>query len=110
MALVRPGRQIPDGHVRINGVRQDAPAKAVSAGDVLTISLERDVKVLRVLAPGARRGPYEEARLLYEDLTPPKAPAHEAGALSDAGSGRPTKKDRRDIDRWQNSDKWSGGN
>lgn len=43
---------VSEGHVRINGAQQDAPAKLVSSGDVLTIALERDVKVLKVLAPG----------------------------------------------------------
>jgi ribosome-associated heat shock protein Hsp15 len=57
------------GHVRLNGVRAAGPDKPVRPGDVLTIALERQVKVLRVVAPGGRRGPYEEARHLYEDLS-----------------------------------------
>lgn len=57
------------GHVRVNGVRVRVPARPVSSGDVLTIALERDVRVLRVVAPGARRGPYEEARGLFDDLS-----------------------------------------
>lgn len=57
-----------EGHVRINGVRHDSPSKSVTPGDVLTISLDRQVRVLKVLAPGERRGPFTEARLLYEDL------------------------------------------
>ena len=56
------------GHVRINGVREKAPGHGVKPGDVLTIALEREVKVLRILANGERRGPYSEARLLYVDL------------------------------------------
>jgi len=59
------------GHVRLNGVRAAGPDKPVRPGDVLTIALERQVRVLRVVAPGERRGPYQEARLLYEDLTAP---------------------------------------
>lgn len=91
------------GHVRINGTKVDTAAKAVGPGDVLTIALERQVKVLRVVDGGNRRGPYEEARLLYEDLSPPPPPKSEqaaANALREAGSGRPTKKDRRELDRW----------
>ncbi len=60
---------VADGHIRINGQRVTQAAKAVRPGDVLTIALQRDVRLLRVVAPGERRGPYEEARLLYEDLT-----------------------------------------
>jgi len=56
------------GHVRLNGARAAGPDKPVRPGDVLTIALERQVRVLKVVAPGERRGPYEEARLLYEDL------------------------------------------
>ena len=56
------------GHVRVNGRKVDQPSRAIAPGDVLTISLQRDVRVLRVIALAERRGPYEEARLLYEDL------------------------------------------
>lgn len=56
------------GHVRINGAKAESPARLVRAGDVLTLTLARDVAVLRVEAPGARRGPATEARTLYERL------------------------------------------
>lgn len=59
---------VENGHVRVNAVRTDNPAKAVRPGDVLTVALDRDVQVLRILACGERRGPYPEARLLYADL------------------------------------------
>jgi ribosome-associated heat shock protein Hsp15 len=62
-------RLVTDGHVRINGRRIEAPAHAVSPGDVLTIALERQVRVLRVVAPGLRREGYPEAKLLFEELT-----------------------------------------
>ncbi|MDB5651560.1 MAG: RNA-binding protein [Hyphomicrobiales bacterium] len=101
-------RLVTDGHVRINGTRIENAAKAIGGGDVLTIALERDVRVLKVLAPGTRRGPFEEARLLYEDLTPPAPPRDEpvAGAqpARDRGAGRPTKRDRRSVARWFGGD------
>lgn len=59
---------ILDGHVRVNAQRIETPAKAVGPGDVLTIALEGSVAVLRIVGIGARRGPFSEARLLYEDL------------------------------------------
>jgi ribosome-associated heat shock protein Hsp15 len=59
------------GHVRINSIRTDNPAKSVRPGDVLTIALDRHVRVLKILLPGERRGPFEEAKLLFEDLTAP---------------------------------------
>jgi ribosome-associated heat shock protein Hsp15 len=61
---------VSDGHVRLNGVRLDAPAKTVKPGDVLTVALERTVRVYRVLGLGVRRGPALEAQALYEDLSP----------------------------------------
>ena len=62
------------GHVRVNGDKAHSASKAIRPGDVLTIALDRQVRVLRVLAPGSRRGPFPEARLLYEDLAPPPNP------------------------------------
>jgi ribosome-associated heat shock protein Hsp15 len=57
------------GHVRVNGLRAESASKQIRAGDVLTIALEHDVRVLRVIGLATRRGPYPEARLLYEDLS-----------------------------------------
>jgi ribosome-associated heat shock protein Hsp15 len=62
-------RLILDGHVRLNSQRIDTPAKAVGPGDVLTIALESRIAVLRIAAIGLRRGPFREARLLFDDLS-----------------------------------------
>ncbi len=89
------------GHVRVNSEKIDAPSKTIRVGDVLTVTLERRVLVLEVLGLGERRGPASEARLLYEDRSPPPPPKAERLAKvmeRDAGSGRPTKRDRRRID------------
>ncbi|MDQ0475371.1 RNA-binding S4 domain-containing protein [Labrys wisconsinensis] len=67
---------VAEGHVRVNGVRTDQPAKPVKAGDVLTIALERTVRVYRVRELGDRRGPASEAQALYEDLSPEPPPHH----------------------------------
>jgi ribosome-associated heat shock protein Hsp15 len=56
------------GHVRINGVRESAPGHAVKPGDVLTIALDRSVRVLKVIGFSERRGDATAARVLYEDL------------------------------------------
>ncbi len=93
------------GRVRVNRNKIEQAAYQIKVGDVLTISLERQVLVYRVLAPGARRGPAEEARTLYEDLTPPAPPRDAVLKASaprrDVGAGRPTKKERRALDRWR---------
>jgi ribosome-associated heat shock protein Hsp15 len=56
------------GHVRVNGVREKAPGHAVKAGDVLTIGLDRGVRVLRVAGFAERRGDAAAGRRLYDDL------------------------------------------
>ena len=86
---------VSKGKVRVNGELVGKPARGVGADDVLTFLKETDVKVVKILACGTRRGPAPEAQALYEDMSPekvvrPKNPRFE-------GKGRPTKKDRRDM-------------
>jgi ribosome-associated heat shock protein Hsp15 len=57
------------GHVRVNGVRATASSKPVRLGDVLTIALDRRVRVLKVMALAERRGGAEDGAGLYLDLT-----------------------------------------
>ena len=59
---------VETGHVRVNGVREKAPGHAVKAGDVLTIGLDRSVRVLKVVGFSERRGDAPAARLLFDDL------------------------------------------
>src|SRR6266536_3007879 len=80
------------GHVRINRDRTDSASQPVKIGDVLTIALPGGVRVLKLVATGERRGPATEARLLYEDLSPPRPPPTPG---PEAGGARPTKRDRR---------------
>lgn len=99
---------VQNGSVRVNGERVVQPSFGVKVGDRIELSLERRDVVLIVRAPGDRRGPFEEARLLYEDLTPPpdetKRLTPFEQALRAPGSGRPTKRDRRAIDRLTSDD------
>ncbi|PBC06022.1 RNA-binding S4 domain-containing protein [Mesorhizobium sp. WSM3860] len=92
------------GRVRINRDKAAQASDLVKADDVLTITLDRRIMVWKVLSTGTRRGPAEEARLLYEDMSPPPTPKGEAvpdaiPALREAGTGRPTKRQRRQTDR-----------
>jgi ribosome-associated heat shock protein Hsp15 len=64
---------IRDGHVRLNGKRCEIPAQNVRPGDVLTVSLERAIRVIRIKECGARRGPAAEAQGLYEEIAEPVA-------------------------------------
>ena len=86
-----------EGRVRVNREKTLAPSQPVKPGDVITIALERTTRVLKVLAPGVRRGPAEEAARLFEDLTPPAEPKVAPFVQNDPGAGRPTKRDRRAI-------------
>ena len=56
------------GHVRINGVREKSPGHAVKPGDVVTVALDRAVRVLKVTGFSERRGDAAAARVLYEEL------------------------------------------
>lgn len=100
---------VTDGKVRVNRVRVDKPSQTVRPGDVVTVSVRGHVRVLKMVAAGERRGPPAQARELYEDLTPPPPPtaggkgnAAQSGVRA-AGDGRPTKRDRRLLDRLRDS-------
>lgn len=91
------------GHVKVNGTSIRQPSFQVKAGDRVELALERRDLILVVKSGGERRGPFEEAKELYEDLTPPREKTDRLTALEQAqrvkGSGRPTKKERRETDR-----------
>jgi ribosome-associated heat shock protein Hsp15 len=106
------------GKVRVNGTLINKSHYKLSVGDVLTFPKENDVRVVKVIELGSRRGPAIEAQTLYEDLEPPDAPSVKAEkvrgdartspvAERERGSGRPTKAERRAMDRLR-SDKDSG--
>jgi len=91
-------RQVSDGRVRVNGQRVSKPSALVRSGDVLTFVSGRQVMVIDVVAVGHRRGPATEAQALYNDRSPPPAKP-DLSRPAPAGTGRPTKKDRRDMDK-----------
>jgi ribosome-associated heat shock protein Hsp15 len=57
------------GYVRLNGKRIDDPASPVRVGDVVTVALDRAVRVVRIEGLRERRGGSADARRLYCDLT-----------------------------------------
>jgi ribosome-associated heat shock protein Hsp15 len=92
---------VDGGLVRLNGGRISANSQAVKTGDVVTVALDRTVRIMKVTGFAERRGDADAARLLFEDLTPisPVEAREPPVAERDAGSGRPTKQERRAIDR-----------
>ncbi len=91
------------GGVRINKQVVEKPHYPLKIGDIVTASIGAGVRVLQVSALGERRGPAAEARLLYVDLSPQEPKTGSVTAVRsgerDQGTGRPTKRDRRDIDQ-----------
>ncbi|SMX43778.1 RNA-binding S4 domain-containing protein [Maliponia aquimaris] len=96
-------KAVSSGPCRVNGTPVAKPAFLVTPGDVLTFSQARDVRVIRVVALGERRGPAPEAQALYDDLDPPKARAPDLAAPHAESGGRPTKKDRRMLEKSRSS-------
>ncbi len=103
---------VQGGKVRVNKTTTSKAHYAVKPGDVLTFQQGALTRVIEIVALGTRRGPAPEARQLYNDLAPPpeRAPGSEesaedaavrapAPAKREDGSGRPTKKERRQLDQ-----------
>jgi ribosome-associated heat shock protein Hsp15 len=97
------------GRLRVNGTVAGKAHYPLRVGDVLTFPKGPFIRVVRVRDLGRRRGPLAEARTLYEDLDPPEAQRAAAETASpppgrrERGAGRPTKRDRRAIDRLNGS-------
>jgi len=94
---------VEEGKIRVNRLKAEKASQGIKVGDVITSRLGRDVRVVKVLDLGSRRGPAPEARALYEDLTPESPPppgdrSPRTWGERAPGSGRPTKRDRRQID------------
>ncbi len=104
-------RLIASGKVRVNRRKVTKPAETVRPGDVITAVIHHRLRVYEVLAPGHRRGPADEARKLYRDLTPSDSlvgakPPQPAPAQRPRGAGRPTKRDRRRLDALRRSERF----
>jgi ribosome-associated heat shock protein Hsp15 len=95
---------VEGGHVRVDRERETKAGAAVKRGQTLTITLPSRVLVLKVVGFVERRGSAEVAATTYEDLSPPPPPREPRPetvplATREPGSGRPTGRDRRALDR-----------
>jgi ribosome-associated heat shock protein Hsp15 len=108
----RSGAQqaIEGGKVKLNGERTK-PAKDLKPGDELLIHIGAYDWTVRVVQLSAQRGPASVARTLYEESNE----SRQKRALevekrrrfdepASARKGRPTKRDRRDLERFQDND------
>lgn len=93
------------GHVKINGESVKA-AQKVRVGDEVRLRVEGFDRVLIVRKLLVKRLGYPFAKLCYEDLSEPRPRLGVAFAQRERGSGRPTKKERRDMEKFRgmNSD------
>jgi ribosome-associated heat shock protein Hsp15 len=98
-------KMIATRKLRVNGALTAKAHYAVCRDDVLTFPKGPHIKIVKIVALGSRRGPAPEAQALYEDLSPPP-PKKEATAARPApvaarekGAGRPTKAERRALDK-----------
>jgi len=96
--------------VRLNGEVTSKAHQLVRPGDVLTFPKGQDIRIIKIVALGTRRGPAPEAQALYEDLAPPVAPKKSGttptanAGKRELGTGRPTKTERRAIDKLMGRD------
>lgn len=96
---------IEGGKVRLNGTKQSKASARISVGDELSFVAHERLHVIRIQALSTRRGPATEAQSLYKVLEQaqdlrPKAPQGQR----QSGTGRPSKKQRRQIDQFRHSD------
>ena len=78
------------------------PARRVRIGDLIAVTLPRGRRrILKVAGVDDQRGSAAVAKALFEDLTPPEPPRplQAPPPRREAGAGRPTKRERRDIER-----------
>lgn len=94
------------GHVRIGGEKAKA-AQAVRVGDELRVRIAGFDRILVVRQLLTKRVGAPVAALAAEDRTPPREPVAQL-AVRDRGAGRPTKRERREIDRLRGRDALSG--
>ena len=99
-------KAILSGRFRLDGQVITKPHRQALCGQVLTFVQSDRVRVIKVVAIGTRRGPATEAALLFEDLAPIEATSSKAEKIKPLefeargkGSGRPTKRQRRETDR-----------
>ena len=87
------------GHVRVNG-KPAKPATPVSSGDEVRARVGQVTRIVEVVRVIQKRVGAADAATCFIDRTPKQAPTESVQvAVRDRGAGRPTKRDRRRLDR-----------
>ena len=88
------------GHVRVNGERAKA-AQSVRPGDEVRVRIDGFDRMLVVRQTLVKRVSAAVAATALDDRTPPRPPREAAPIVPvrDRGAGRPTKRERRDLER-----------
>ena len=101
-------KYILSNRLRISGQVTQKPHKMISIGDVLSMTIRGNVKILKILDIPNRRGPYSESLNFYEDITPTennqKREYLKPNIKFAERVGRPTKRERRQTDRLMGRD------
>lgn len=91
------------GRIKLNGTSVK-PSQVVRVGDIYSVQKGAEKKIVQVTGLLEKRMDAKSVQGFYEDLTPAVDPSHLHPVLvRDRGTGRPTKKDRRDIDEVRES-------
>ena len=98
---------VEGGKVRLNSERVK-PAKDIRIGDLLDLHIATQDWTITVLALSDKRGPAPVAKMLYEESTESQTRRAAQSALRKLAveparerHGRPTKRERRELDRWR---------
>jgi len=100
---------ISGGKVRVDRKKVSGSSYPVSVGNVLTITLDRQILIYEIVALGSRRGPYTQAKDLYVDLSPVLETKTTDNKLTMqpgfVSQGRPDTWQRRQLRKFKNTDK-----
>lgn len=97
------------GKVKIDG-QSVKPAQTIQVGHVFTVRVNHEVKTIEVVELVEKRVGFSIAKTCYKDITPEEdklnvnKSAFYSSERRDRGTGRPTKKERRDIEEFKDND------